>query len=239
MGDLKDFAIAAHGWLDRWNQLSEVRAHLLFGGVAWALKKQDGVINDSMVLVELHRQFASYYAFGKDGLRTSFIADRVAIETTAGQVVAERSDPRAAFDGHVLEMPWDRLHLAYFLGYALWNYLTTPFSFAQPGYMSEELDPWRENGQTWRRLKVKFPAHIATHCAEQVFHFGADGLLRRHDYIAEVVGPGAAAHYISEYREFDGVMVPTRRRVHPVDAKGNVANEAFLVTIELDRIDFI
>src|SRR5260370_42401029 len=33
MGDLKDFVIAAHGGLHRWNQLSEVRAHLLIGGV--------------------------------------------------------------------------------------------------------------------------------------------------------------------------------------------------------------
>ena len=65
MGELKDLVIAAHGGLDRWNQLSEVRAHLLIGGVAWALKKQDGVIQDTMVLVELRRQFASYYAFGK------------------------------------------------------------------------------------------------------------------------------------------------------------------------------
>jgi hypothetical protein len=157
-----------------------VRAHLLIGGVAWALKKQDGVIQDTMVHVELRRQFASYYAFGKNGLRTSFIPDRVAIETTAGQVVAERSDPRAAFDGHVLDTPWDMLELAYFLGYALWNYLTNPFSFAQR----------------------------------------------------------AAAHYTSEYREFDGIMVPTRRRVYPVDAEGNVANEPFLVTIDLDSIAF-
>lgn len=50
MGELKDFVIAAHGGLDRWNQLSEVRAHLLIGGVARALKKQDGVIQDTMVL---------------------------------------------------------------------------------------------------------------------------------------------------------------------------------------------
>jgi hypothetical protein len=84
MGDLKDFVIAAHGGLDRWNQLSEVRAHLRIGGVLWAVKKQDGVINDSMVRVELHRQFASFDAFEKGGLRTSFTPDRVAIETTGG-----------------------------------------------------------------------------------------------------------------------------------------------------------
>jgi hypothetical protein len=54
-----------------------------------------------------------------------------------------------------------------------------------------------------------------------------DGLLRRHDYIPEVIGTGlfahSAAHYTSDYQEFDGMMVPTRRRVYPVDPDGNVA----------------
>ena len=67
MSDLKDVVIAAHGGLDRWNQLSEVRAHLLLGGVLWSVKKLDGVIKDSMVRVELHRQFASHYSFEKNG----------------------------------------------------------------------------------------------------------------------------------------------------------------------------
>ena len=45
---MKDFVIAAHGGLDRWNQLSEVRAHLLLCGVPWPLKKQDGALNPSV-----------------------------------------------------------------------------------------------------------------------------------------------------------------------------------------------
>ncbi len=242
MDDLKDFVIAAHGGLDRWNRLSDVRAHLLVGGQLWPSKKQDGILSDSMVRVELHRQFASHYAFANYGLRTSFTADRIAIETTCGHLVAERANPRAAFHGHVQDTPWDWLHLAYFAGYAIFNYMTTPFSFAKPGYLSEELEPWREDGQTWRRLKVTFPAHIATHCTEQVFYFDADGLLRRHDYTPEVIGAGpfahSGAHYTSEYQKFDGIMVPTRRRVCPVDRDGNVAKELFIVTIDLHSITF-
>ena len=242
MNDLKDFVIAAHGGLDRWNQLSEVRAHLLVGGQLWPLKKQPGIISDTMVRMELHRQAASHYDFANCGLRTCFTADRVAIETTSGQVVAARASPRTAFRGHVRDTPWDWLHLAYFAGYAIWNYLTTPFSFARPEYLSEELEPWSEQGQTWRRLKVTFPTHIATHSAEQVFYFDSDGLLRRHDYMPEVLGTGpfahSAAHYSSEYRTFDGIMVPTRRRVYPVDERGNVAEEPFIVTIDLDKITF-
>lgn len=62
------------------------------------------------------------------------------------------------------------------------------------------------------------------------------------DALGEVLGRGpaahSAAHYTSDYREFDGIMVPTRRRVHPVDADGNVAEEPFLVTIDLDSVVF-
>jgi hypothetical protein len=59
MIDLTDFAIAAHGGLERWNELTAVSAHLLCGGVIWPLKGQDGVLDDVNVRVELHRQFTS------------------------------------------------------------------------------------------------------------------------------------------------------------------------------------
>lgn len=236
MGEVTDLAIAAHGGLDRWNQLSTMRAHQLVGGALWALKQQDGLLSDTYVQIQLHRQFASHSPFGKAGRRTSVTADRVAVETEDGEVVAERSDPRSAFAGHVLETPWDELHLAYFGGYAMWNYLTAPFSFAQPGYRTEELDPRQEDGQVWRRLKVTFPEHVATHSREQVFYFDADGLLRRLDYTAEVIGGGPAAHYTSEHREFDGIVIPTRRRVYPLAPDGSVAPEPLLVSIDLDEV---
>jgi hypothetical protein len=47
---------------------------------------------------------------------------------------------------------------------------------------TKEIEPWQENGETWRRLKVTFPASIATHSAEQTFYFDQEGLLTRHDY---------------------------------------------------------
>ena len=45
---------------------------------------------------------------------------------------------------------------------------------------------------------------IATHSAVQVFYFGSDGLLKRHDYDAEVLGGSPAAHYVHEYQTFWG-----------------------------------
>src|SRR5258708_8895748 len=80
---------------------------------------------------------------------------------------------------------WDALHLGYFLGYACWNYFTTPFLFAYPGVHVREDEPWREAGQHWRRLQVRFPPQIATHNPDQVFYFDTLRLQRRLGYIAE------------------------------------------------------
>ena len=54
----------------------------------------------------------------------------------------------------------------------MWTYLTTPFLFAMDGMATEELEPWRENGEMWRRLKVTFPQGIATHSTVQTFYVG-------------------------------------------------------------------
>ncbi len=55
----------------------------------------------------------------------------------------------------------------------MWTYLNTPFLFALDGVKTEEIEPWRENGETWRRLKVTFPPNIASHSTVQTFFFGA------------------------------------------------------------------
>jgi hypothetical protein len=239
MNELRDHVIAAHGGLEGWNELTSVKAHLVNGGVLWAMKGQAGVINDVNVRVDLHREFTSHFPFGRPGLRSAFTADRVAIESDAEEVVEERFNPRDSFAGHTLETPWDKLHLAYFAGYAMWTYLTSPFSFVTPGFQTEELSRWQEHGQTWRRLKVTFPGHIASHCKEQTFYFDADGLIRRHDYIAEVLGSsGPAAHYSSEHEEFDGIKVPTKRRVYLIGENGSVTEEPLIVSIDLDNIEF-
>lgn len=235
---LKGLTIAAHGGLDRWNGYTSLTAHLRNGGPLWGLKGQDGVLADAHLRVDLHRQFASHFPVKEEGRRTALTPKRVAIETDSGVVLAERDNPRGSFAGHVLETPWDELQLAYFAGYAMWTYLTAPFSFTMPGFETEELTPWEEDGQTWRRLKVTFPDDIATHSKEQTFYVGSDGLIKRHDYNAEVVAGGPAAHYPSEYREFDGIMIPTKRRVYALNEDGTANRDLLLVTIDLDGITF-
>ena len=85
--------------------------------------------------------------------RWIFTTDRVWIERRDGTILEARDNPRAAFDGHKRTTPWDRLHLLYFIGYAMWNYITVPFLFSWDGFVVRELEPHIEAGEScgpWR-----------------------------------------------------------------------------------------
>jgi hypothetical protein len=238
MNDLLAIAIKAHGGLERWNQLNTVSARLIQGGALWALKGQEGVLDDVVVTASLHDEWVSHRPFGAPDRRSAFTPGRVAIETDDGTVLESLDRPRASFAGHTAETPWSTLQLAYFAGAAMWTYLTQPFSFALPGFRMTELDPWEEAGQHWRRLRVGWPSSLATHSAEQTLCFTPDGLLVRHDYDVEISGGATAAHYLSDYIEVQGIMVPTSHRILPRTPDGQSLAEPLIVSIGLSEITF-
>jgi hypothetical protein len=147
MSNLLDIVIEAHGGLERWSQLDAVSVHGVNGGALWALKGQAGVVDDVFIRARLHQERESHHPFGAADRRSAFTPERVAIETTKGDVVEALDQPRASFAGHTLETPWTTLQLAYFVGTAMWTYLTQPFTFALPGFETSELDPWQEAGE--------------------------------------------------------------------------------------------
>jgi hypothetical protein len=221
--DLLDTVIEAHGGLERRNQLDAVSVHGVNGGALWALKGHPGVLDDVYVRARLHQQRESHHPFGAPDHRSAFTPERVAVETTAGEVIDALEEPRASFAGHALDTPWTTLQLAYFVGTAMWTYLTQPFTFALPGFETKELDPWPEAGEEWRRLRVVWPTYLATHSTEQTLYVGDDGLFRRHDYDVEIAGGSTAAHYLSDYTNVAGIMVPTTHRIFPREPDGQAA----------------
>jgi hypothetical protein len=147
MTELLNAVLHAHGGLDRWRRFSRLRASIVSGGELWGIK---GLMQDPeprQMTVALHREWASVQPFGSADQKTDFTRDRIAIENLDGRVVLERTEPRESFAGHDLNTPWDALHRAYFNGYALWTYLTTPFLLALPGFVVSEIEPIEENGE--------------------------------------------------------------------------------------------
>jgi hypothetical protein len=209
MADLLDRIYEAHGGLERWRQLTQLRFTGSAGGkLPWP--RADFLASTGATL-DTRSQRALIEPFGAPDRRGLFTPGHVEVLGARGAVLAERDEPRRAFAGYPPDRLWDELDTAYFAGYAFWTYLTVPFLFAWDGVRAEEIGPWQENGETWRRLRVSFPDYIATHSPVQTLYFGPDNLLRRHDYSVDVLGGTSTAHYTADYRTFNGFGFPTRR----------------------------
>jgi hypothetical protein len=144
--DLLEKAIEAHGGLALWESVGEVRAKVSGGGFGFAAKfpaspaePRRALRGEARVSTATPRTIlAPYPGPGRRGL---FEADLVRIESEDGPVLAERRNPRTAFRDLRHNLWWDHLDLLHFVGYALWNYLNTPFLLLRPGIEHREVSP--------------------------------------------------------------------------------------------------
>src|SRR5262245_38059001 len=236
MNELLARVIDAHGGMDRWNQYQRVVATIVSGGGLFRIK---GVSQDSTpreMTVWLHEERSSVFPFGAPDQRTMFTPERIAIEKLDGSIVAERQAPRDSFAGHQVTTPWDPLHRAYFNGYAMWTYLTTPFLLAMARV--EETQPWQEAPETWHVLRAYFPGSIATHSDIQDFFFDKDLMLRRHDYNVNIAGGFAAAQLTSDYVVANGIHLPTKRRAYMRGSDRRAISEMLMVSIDISEVRF-
>jgi hypothetical protein len=202
------------------------------------LKQRPGLLTDKIFEIKTHTEQLTITPFTAPDMRSVFVPDRLTLETLAGEVVQSRENPEASFAGQTIETPWDSFHVAYFASEALWTYLTSPFLYTYRGFESEEIEPRNENGEVWRRLKVTFPDYVASHTKTQVTHFGPDGLMRRHDYTVDILGGATGANYMTNYREFQGIMMPTTRRIYAYDEAMQKVPEPLLVSLDFGELSF-
>jgi len=228
MGGILD----AHGGLSYWKSLSTVDLNVSIRGFLFTAKRIP-VLRNAAISVNVRKPEVALEDFPEPGqIAVLDGANRVEIRDLAGNVLSSRTDPRAKFGQWRRSLYWDALDFTYFCGYAMWNYLTLPFLLTYPGVRVDTVGESSADGET--RLRARFPSDLPTHCPVQEFWFDGDGLLRRHDYTAEVIGSWArAAHLCQKYRQFGGLSVPTRRRVHPRGPLGRPLGFPTLVAIDI------
>jgi hypothetical protein len=161
--ELLDLAIATAGGRELWSRLRGLKIDISIGGPIWAMKGwPPGKTFDQTVTLDTIREHIVFCPFTRPDQQMVFDAatDSATMQTLGGEPVATLAPARAGFKGMLRDSAWNALHLGYFLGYACWNYFTTPFVFSYPGVQAREISPWHEAGQTWRRLQVRFPAQI-------------------------------------------------------------------------------
>ena len=240
MSGLLDKVLDAYGGAERWRSASAITARGRLGGL---LPKRfpGGKLANFTVEVAVAGPRTVLHDFPRAGQRGVFDHGEARIETGDSEVIDVRTNPRSAFFGITgirRNIRWDPLDTAYFAGYAFWNYLTSPRLLIQDGVTVTDGGPCQESGRRWRRLLATFPADIDTHCRHQTFYVDTDGLIARHDFLAEPVGPWAhAALYCSQYRRVDGLVFPTQRRVFPRGPGSSVLPRPTLLTLDFDQID--
>ena len=237
---LLDEVLDAHGGAERWDSVREIRADVRTGGFLPRTRFRGDALADYHLRVEMAEQHAIIEPFPGAGRRGVFDSGAVRIDDERGQPVETRDDPRHHFFGRRglrRNLRWDALDTTYFAGYAMWNYMTTPYLLTRDGVEAREGEEWSENGERWRRLEVDFPPQLHTHSPHQTFYVDDRGTIRRQDYTAEVIGSIAhAAHYCDDHKDFDGLVFPTKRRVYPRKRNNKPRGRPTIVWIELDEV---
>ncbi len=230
-------AIEAHGGAERWNGLVGIEVNLSAWGFLFTAKRRP-TLTRARVWASTRAPHIVLHDVPRPGQRSELLGeDEVRIVDAVGRTLDSRRSPRAAFRSLRRQLYWDALDFAYFGGYATWNYLTTPFLFLRPGFRFALLPPLQTGADKLERLEVVFPRDVPTHCPTQVFYFDSQRRLRRLDYRAEVVGGWAnAAHLCASYRNFEGIEMPTSRRVRPRSFTGAPLPFPTLVAIEIHHV---
>ena len=235
MNELLGLVVKAHGGLERWNKVTSVKVAASITGAIWFVKSKGDALKNVVMTVETRTERLTTDFPGQDK-RSVFEPARIVMQRADGTAIEIRDDPEKSFEGQQRETPWNDVHVAYFCGEALWTYLNTPFLYTHEGFASEEIASIHVEGETWRRLKVTFPATVKSHTREQISCFGPDGLLRRHDYTVDILGGATGLNYASDYRDVDGIIVPTKRRIYAYEGDYQLVKEPLLVAIDMGEI---
>jgi hypothetical protein len=207
---LLEECLAAYGGLDRWRAAEAVEVRMSASGHAFALRGNRRPVTDTRVLVRTTGQHVEFADWPDPGV--------TAVMTGEECRIGDRSRREPRFGRR-----WDELDFLAFGGAAMWTYMALPFVLAD----------WGAQELPGRRLRFTVPEPIRSHCREQTIHLDAAGLIVRHRYTAEAFGPWAKCdHRSTGFTTFDGLPVPTRRRVHltplgPVVVKVDVYDAAW------------
>lgn len=218
----------AYGGVDLWKNSHTVHAVISAGGLAFAMKRQKAL--DHVALeVDLGEPHIRLSPFGKQAGTGIMESGSVRIEDPTGQTVSSRADPRQFFPYGRRLFCWDELDLAYFCGYAAWNYLAFPRLLLRPDISWCQLTP--------TTLEAEFPIGFPTHSRRQRFQFDpATHLLRQHDYTAQVMGSWArAANVVKSHAAWRGIRYASTRQVTPRLPNGRPAWGPVLVWIKVSQ----
>lgn len=134
-------------------------------------------------------------------------------------------DPIEALAARPPDRPLRPLERVFLFGASVWSGIAIPFLLGAPDMAVEE--------QPGRVLKVEIPGRIAPLAPRRLLHVAATGLIERQDYELRYLHPSVLVDTASAHIAFDGIVVPTLRRLRPLET----ASERSLPLLDIEIFD--
>jgi len=204
--------VEAYGGVERWRRAGHVKAEVRVGGlIPWLkMRRPPEVMSVRAVIRRPHVRLEPIDRAGHVGVLDG---RDVRLEEADGTVIEVRPDARRLFPYGRRLFVWDALDLTYFLGYAIWQYVSLPALL-----MRRDME-WRTRRDGV--LECTFPEWLPSHSSRQAFYYNAQtARLEAMEYVAEVLGypmpSGVPVHFIEEHAVTpEGITYVSHRRAGP------------------------
>ncbi len=210
--ELLEAAVHRHGGWAAWQSLRAiaVQPRRLTGMLPWLKGSGRTFHLPPRAEVHPHDERAVFFDYPAPGGTGTFERGRLTLADARGVVSVENG--RDAFRGWRKLRRWQPAGALYFFGYALTHYHSLPFTLGRGRPLG--LRRVRQDGRILTGVEVELPPELHTHSRRQTFYFDTDGLLRRHDYVADIVGAWArGAHLWRDFVTVAGLQMATTRHV--------------------------
>jgi hypothetical protein len=222
-------ALKAYGGQRVWKDAVRVDSTVTVGGFLFQLKGIN-IPAHARITVDVHRPHTVIEPVDESGDTGVLDGFSVMIISPSGRILDQRDDAREHLQNASVSTKWDRLNLAYFLGYAFWGYYSLPYQLIRTDI------EWTEFGDG--ALQADYGTKLPVHSRIQRFWFDKKtGLLRRNDYTPVAASPDVrAANVIFEHALSNGIPYPSKRRVKMSLAQyGWVLPLPDFITIDVER----
>lgn len=211
-------AIDRHGGWSLWSRLRGITIHLdaLRGFLPW-LKGYGRTFQLAPSLTTFPKEGRTEWHQPGAAPALAWVYRRGDMHLTGSAVggngaAQESLQHRRTFRGLRKLRRWTVLDAHYFFGYAFASYAAVPFVLPSLTYQGPAVGLWR--GERFEGVSVRYPEGSEVHSSTQRYLFDSSGLIRRNDYVADVVGTWAiGAHIWDDYVTVDGLPIPARRTV--------------------------
>jgi len=184
---------------------------------------------------ETHRPFAKVFGSTDMTRYGVYSPGRAEFRDMSGALISAQDAPVAALAQHGERQPFETLDRMFLVGALIWGAVIGPFVLALGGETREE--PRANDRNQYRRMWMELPETLDPITAERWLSIDNRGLIHQIEHRFLPYHQGQIVESLSNYESFDGIRIPTLRRMQARRADGTL-DQTPLIDIEIFDVQF-